>query len=349
LSMSKQLRSEIKVVLVGVGAIGCEIGRLILRRNGIRIVGAVDSDPNKAGKDLGEILGTKGSLGITIVKNIDDLNVEADVAIHATTSFLHKAYPQITRLIERGLSVISTCEELSYPYIVDKEISRRIDEMAKEHKVTVLGVGVNPGFLMDTLIIALTTLCQDIKRIRAERVIDAAKRRLPFQVKIGSGLGPKEFNEKISRGEITGHVGLRQSIAMISDALGLNLSKIEDEPVKPVIAKKEVKSEFITVKPGMVAGLSQKAHGIIGEEKFITLTFKAYIGAEKEYDSIIIEGTPVIKEKIMPCVHGDIATAAIIVNMAPKVLSSKPGLKTMKDMQIPSAILGNMTMKWIRE
>jgi len=340
LSGNEGLGSEIRVVLVGVGAIGGEISKLILRRRGIRIVGAID--PNKAGRDLGEVIGLGKPLGITVLKSTDELKARAEIAIHATTSFLDKAYPQIADLIKRGLNVISTCEELSYPYIVSEEISKSLDEMAKRHGVTILGTGVNPGFLMDTLIITLTAMCQDIERISAERVIDAAKRRPPFQVKIGAGLSVDEFNKKMVRGEIAGHVGLKQSIAMIADALGLRLDEIIEEPAEPVIAGREIKSNFITVKPGSVAGLSQKAHGVINEKDFITLTFKAYIGAPEEYDSIIIEGTPMIREKIAPCIHGDMATAAIIVNMIPRVLNVKPGLKTMKDMQIPSAIMGDV-------
>ncbi|MBS7639449.1 MAG: hypothetical protein QW804_03310, partial [Candidatus Bathyarchaeia archaeon] len=330
------------VVLVGVGAIGREIARLLLKKRGVKIVGAVDSAPNKIGMDLGEAIGLKEKLGVTICGSISELNVRGDVAIHATTSFLEKAYPQIIELIEMGFNVISTCEELSYPYIVSEELSRRIDEIAKKHNVVVLGTGINPGFLMDTLVIMLTAVCQDVRRIIVERIIDAAKRRLPFQIKIGAGLSIEEFRGKISRGEITGHVGLKQSISMVADALGLRLDGIIEEPIEPIIAEGEVRSAYITVKPGFVAGLSQRAHGIIDGKPFITLVFKAYIGAQKEYDSITIDGDPPIHERIEPCVHGDAGTAAIIVNAIPKVLKSPPGLKTMKDMPIPSATLGEI-------
>jgi len=336
--------SEVRVVLVGVGAMGCEIAKLLLRKKGVRVVGAVDPAPDKAGRDIGEVIGLNRKLGITILKDIGDLNVEADVAIHATTSFLNRAYPQIIELIKRGFNVISTCEELSYPFIVSEELSKDIDALAKKYGVTVLGTGINPGFLMDTLVIVLSTACQDIKRISVERVIDAAKRRLPFQIKIGAGLSPEEFMLKVSRGDITGHVGLKQSIAMIADALGLKLDRIYEEPIAPIIAEKEVKSAFITVKPGLVAGLHQLAYGAIGGENMITLSFKAYIGAAEEYDSIIIDGTPPIIEKISPCIHGDIGTAAVIVNLIPKVINAPSGLKTMKDIQLPSAILGDMKL-----
>ena len=341
----KSIGSEIRVLLVGVGAIGSEIAKLLLKKRNVKIVGAIDPDPNKAGKDLGAILGLEKPLGVTVLKGIENFDGEAEIAIHATTSFLSKAYSQILELIKHGLNVVSTCEELSYPYVVDKKLSQRIDEMARKYGVTVLGTGINPGFLMDTLVITLTAVCQDIKRIRVERVIDAAKRRLPFQRKIGAGLDIKVFREKIAKGEITGHVGLKQSIAMIANALGWRLDEIVEGPVEPIIAEKEVKSNFIVVKPEMVAGLSQKAHGIMNGEKVISLIFKAYIGAIEEYDSITIEGTPVIREKISPCVHGDAGTAAIIVNSIPKVINAPPGLKTMKDLQVPSAVLEDMRLR----
>ncbi|MEM0048967.1 MAG: hypothetical protein QW424_01920 [Candidatus Bathyarchaeia archaeon] len=336
--------SEVRVVLVGVGQIGSEIAKLLLRKRGVKIVGAVDPSPDKVGKDLGDIIGVKEKVNVIVQRDISDLDVSADIAVHATTSFLDKAYPQITELIRRGYNIISTCEELSYPYIVDENIARAIDSMAKEHGVTVLGSGVNPGFLMDTLIITLTTLCQDIKRIVAERIINASKRRPSFQKKIGAGLSVEEFNEGVKRGEITGHIGLKQSIAMIADSIGIKLNGILEEPIKPVIAAEKIEEGFIVVKPGFVAGVSQKAHGLLNDQPFITLIFKAYVGAAWECDSILIEGIPTINERITPCVHGDISTAAIIVNLIPRVINSPPGLKTMRDMQLLSAVLGDMRL-----
>jgi 4-hydroxy-tetrahydrodipicolinate reductase len=344
LSCVNQPGSEVRVIFVGVGYVGSEIARLLLKKKGVKIVGAVDPAPEKVGRDLGEVIGLGEKIGVTVLKDIADLNVEADVAIHATTSFLEKAYPQIIDLVKRGLNVISTCEELSYPYIVSESIANEIDDVAKKHRVTVLGAGINPGFLMDTLVMTLTALCQDIKRIVVERVMDASKRRLPFQRKIGAGLSVEEFRGKVARGEITGHVGLRQSIAMVADALGVRLENILEEAVEPVIAEEKVESNFIVVKPGYVAGVSQRACGILRGEPFITLIFKAYIGAAWECDSIFIEGTPTINERIVPCVHGDIGTAAVIVNLIPKVIDAQPGLRTMKDMQVPSAVLGDMRL-----
>lgn len=336
--------SEIRVILVGVGYIGSEIAKLLLRKKGVKIVGAVDPSPQKAGRDLGDVIGLNEKIGIIVRESLADLNVNADIAIHATTSFLDEAYPQIAEIVSKGLNVISTCEELTYPYVVSKDIAKAIDELAKKHGVAVLGTGINPGFLMDTLVIAFTAVCQDIKRIVVERIIDASKRRPPFQRKIGAGLSIQEFHEKVNRRELTGHVGLKQSIAMIADAVGVELSGIVEEPIKPVVAEEKIESGSLVVKPGFVAGISQRAHGLLDDKPFITLIFSAYVGAAYECDSIFIDGVPTINERITPCINGDIGTAAILVNLIPKVISASPGLKTMKDLQALSAVLGDMRL-----
>ena len=329
---------KLRVVLYGVGAVGSLIARELLRRKGVEIVGAVDVAREKVGKDLGDIIGVGKRLGIAVSNDIDSVlsKVGADIVVHATSSFLRDVYPQIAEILKKGVSVVSTCEELSYPYATDPRIAEEIDRLAREHNVTVLGTGINPGFLMDTLVIVLTGVCQDIDRIEVKRVMNAATRRAPFQKKIGAGLTLEEFKEKIRRKVITGHVGLEQSIAMTADALGWKLS-IKVNPVEPIIAKNRIESEAVKVEPGYVAGLRQTAIGTKEREPVIILDFQAYVGVEEEYDSITIDGTPEIHEKISPCIHGDIGTVAIIVNSIPKVLNAPPGLMTMKDLPIPSA------------
>ena len=332
---------KVRIVLYGVGAVGSLIAKFLLEKEGVEIVGAIDTAKDKAGKDLGEVLGIGKKLGIRISVNADALlsKAKADIAIHATSSFLRDTYPQIVSIIKHGVKVVSTCEELSYPYFAEPELAKELDSLAKKHHTTVLGTGINPGFLMDTLVITLTAVCQKIEKIEAVRVMDAAKRRLPFQKKIGAGLTVEEFRQKIENKYITGHVGLEQSIAMIADALTWKLDKITADSVEPVIAKKPIKSEHIKIDAGKVAGLRQKAKGVIKNREVIILNFQAYIGAEEEYDAITIEGVPNIKQKIQPCVHGDIGTVAMIANAIPKVIKAPSGLLTMKNLPVPSAAL----------
>jgi hypothetical protein len=212
---------KVRVILYGVGAVGSMIARFLLEKEGINVVGAVDVDKNKVGKDLGEILGLEKKLALEVSDDLKAVlsETEADIAVHATSSYLRDTYPQIASIVKQGVSVVSTCEELSYPYTSEPELAKKIDALAKRYDVTVLGTGINPGFLMDTLVVTMTAPCQRIEKVEVVRVMNAATRRVPFQKKIGAGLAVEEFQRKIERKQITGHVGLEQSIAMIAGAL----------------------------------------------------------------------------------------------------------------------------------
>jgi 4-hydroxy-tetrahydrodipicolinate reductase len=340
---------KIKVISYGMGVVGGFIAKFLLEKEGVEIVGAVDVAKDKVGKDVGEVLGLKRKVGIQISKNIESAlqKTKADIAVHTTSSFLKDTYPQIASILKQGLNVVSTCEELSYPHVSEPELARKLDALAKKHDVTVLGTGINPGFLMDTLVITLTSACERIDKIEVTRVMNAATRRVPFQKKIGAGLTLEEFQKKISEKHITGHVGLEQSISMIANALAWKLDKIIVQSAEPVIAKKTVESKDIRVDAGKVAGLKQKAKGIMKNKEAINLDFQAYIGAEEEYDSVTIKGVPNINQKIQPCVHGDIGTVAVIANAIPRVINAPAGLYTMKDLPVPSATPEDMR-KYIR-
>ena len=335
---------KIRIVCYGVGAVGSRIAKLLLEKEGLQIVGAIDNAKEKVGKDLGDVLEIGRKLGVLVSDNVENVMSKAccSVVVHATGSYLKDVYEQIAPLAKYGVNVISTCEELSYPYLSEPELAKKLDALGIKYGMTFLGTGINPGFLMDTLVITLTGVCQEIDKIKVERVMNAATRRVPFQKKIGAGLSISEFKEKITNRKITGHVGLEQSIAMVAAALRWELDKIRVDPVEPVIAKREVKSEVIKVKKGAVAGLRQTARGIMKRKDVITLDFQAYIGAEEEYDSITIDGTPPIHQKISPCVHGDFATVAVVVNSIPRIMNARPGLVTMKDLPILSAAVEDM-------
>ena len=335
---------RVRVLCYGMGVVGGLIAKSILEKEGVEIVGAVDVAKDKVGKDLGDVLELHRKIGVVVSDSLDHLprSAKADVAVHATSSYLKDTSSQIAALVARGVNVVSTCEELSYPCVSEPELAMQLDSLAKKHDVTVLGTGINPGFLMDALVITLTAPCQKIESIHVSRVMDAATRRVPFQKKIGAGLSRREFEQKIIGKQITGHVGLEQSIEMVAAALEWKLETVIIEPVQPVIAVKSVGSKDIQVKTGNVAGLKQKAKGTMNGKEVIILDFQAYIGAKEEYDAITIKGVPNVNQRISPCVHGDLATVAMIVNSIPKVINAPPGLLTMKDLPIPSAAIADM-------
>jgi 4-hydroxy-tetrahydrodipicolinate reductase len=328
---------NIRAALCGVGAVGALIAKHLIEKQGIEIVAAVDTDPQKLNKDLGEILKLRTRTGIMITDNVIEAlkKTRPDIAIHATSSYLKQTYSQIATLVEQNVNVVSTCEELSYPYLSEPKLAHKLDALAKKHDVTVLGTGINPGFLMDTLAITLTAPCTRIDSVEVTRIMNAATRRIPFQKKIGAGLTLEEFNNRIKNKQITGHVGLEQSIAMIAEALAWKLDRMKVEAVQPVIARRPTASKDIQVPAGKVAGMRQTATATIRGREAIRLHFEAYIGAEQEYDAITIKGVPNITQRIQPCIHGDAGTVAMIVNAVPHVINAPAGLQTMKDLPIP--------------
>ncbi len=326
----------IRVLHMGLGPIGAAIVRQVASRKGFKIVGAIDIDPAKVGKDLGEVAGVGRKLKVAVSDKVKAAikASQPDVVIHCTSSSLQQVLPQLEAVLKAKVPVVSTTEELSYPGYSNKRLAKKIDEMAKKAGVALVGTGVNPGFVMDALPITLTGVCERVDTIRVDRIQDASIRRLPFQQKIGSGLTPAQFQEKVDGGTVR-HVGLTESVAMIADAMGWKLDRITDE-IQPKIAGKPVSSQFLSVKKGQVCGIIQDGIGYRDGEAVITLHMEAYLGAPESFDSVRIEGSPALSMKIAGGVHGDVATASITVNSIPKVIAAPPGLHTMRSLPLPS-------------
>jgi len=330
---------RLKVIQYGIGPIGSAIVKLLVRKKKFQIVGAIDIDKAKVGKDLGEVVGLPRSLGVRVSDNPAKVfrEAKANLVVHSTSSFIPSVKSQLEQITKAKLDIVSTCEELSYPFRKYPKESKALDRLAKKHKTTMLGTGVNPGFLMDTLVLASSGVCQDIDSIIARRIQDASTRRLPFQKKIGAGLTPNEFDENVASGKF-GHIGLPESAAMIAEKLGWRLKEIHQK-IEPILAQNEVASEYITVKPGQVRGLSQTADAIdMNGREIVKFEFQASLKPPEAFDQILINGSPPVDLIIRGGVHGDLATAAVVVNMIPKVAAAKPGLVTMADLPIPSAV-----------
>jgi 4-hydroxy-tetrahydrodipicolinate reductase len=326
------------IIQVGFGPMGRIITSLILKRKNIRLRGLFDINPKLIGKKLSEFLKVKKDKDLIIRDDLDAflLKEEIDVAIIATSSSLLEVFPSIASVVKSGSNVISICEELSFPFHYQPKLSEKIDILAKSNNVTVVGTGINPGYLMDLLPIILTAPCQEVKSIKVTRMMNSAKRRVPFQKKIGTGLSKDEFNEKIMNKEITGHVGLTQSIQMILTALGKEYDDIIELPPQPIELEHDLTTSYGEIIPkGYICGLQSKAYAKKEGKEFITLDFMAYAGDHEEFDSIIIEGLPRIEQKIIGGVHGDLGTSAMVVNLIPKVIKAKIGLLTMKDLPVP--------------
>lgn len=327
------MASAIRVIQYGLGPIGSAVARHVAERAGLALVGGVDVDPAKVGKDVGEIIGLTRALGFPVAAKLSEVlaRTPADVVMHTTSSYFELFKEQIPEILEAGLDIVSTAEELSFPWLAHPQEGAAVDAVAKRVGKTVLGTGINPGFLMDSLPLYLTALCQRVDRIDIARVQNASARRGPFQAKIGSGMTVQEFQAKMEAGRM-GHVGLPESMGMVFHTLGKKLARYESA-VEPVVADRRVKTEHFDVEPGRVRGLKQVARGYTEAGEFMTLTFIAALDMPNEADTIKIAGKPNL-EVTLKGTHGDIGTVAIAVNAIRRVKDAPPGLATMCDLPI---------------
>ncbi len=330
--------TKVRAVQYGCGPIGCSVVRFASQRPDIELVGAIDIDKNLVGRDLGEVAGLSKKLGVVISDQADGVlsQTKPDVVFLTTASSLKVIYPQLEGCLTAGVNVVSSCEELSYPYRKAPQLSAEIDRIAKANNVTVLATGINPGFLMDAWPLFMTGVCQQVEQIKVVRIQNASPRRGPFQKKIGAGCTLEEFKERVDAGTLR-HVGLAESIAMIASGLGWELDQIA-ESIEPIIAKTQVKTDFVTVEPGQAAGVRQVGRGIRAGKDLIILEFEASVGAPQSYDAVYITGTPNMEVIIKGGTHGDIATIAMVVNSIHRVIDAPPGLITMKDLPVVLAL-----------
>jgi 2,4-diaminopentanoate dehydrogenase len=328
------VRKKIRVVQFGVGPIGASILRLMRQKHSLEIVGAIDTDPAKIGRDIGEVAGsTNAPWGTTVSAAASSvLSRPVDVVMHTTSSYLPNVADELLRCISAGSCVVSTCEELAYPFRKHPELSARLDSAAKEEGVAIVGTGVNPGFVMDKLLLVLSAAAQRVDFAKATRIVDASRRRLPLQKKIGAGLTAEEFRAQVAAGAIKHH-GLPESIALVADGLGFALDEIT-ETIEPVMATKAVKTEFLEVAPGQVAGVHQIARGIWEGEDKIFMELQMYVGASEPADTVEVRGEPNLTMTIPGGTHGDIATAAVAVNAIPAILAAPAGLRTVRELAL---------------
>jgi hypothetical protein len=334
---------SIRVMHFGLGPVGAAIVKQIAHRTGFKSVGGIDVDPMKVGRDLGDVVGLPRRLGVKVSADAAKAlkSTRPNVVVLCTSSSIKNVMQDVETVLETKTPIVSTNEELSYPGHTHIRQARQIDAWARKAKVAVLGTGVNPGFAMDALPIMLTAICERVERVTVNRVQDARARRLPFQQKIGAGLTTEQFQRQVDDGSVR-HVGLTESVAMIADALGWTLDRIS-EGIEPKLATVTTSSEFLAVDPGYVCGIVQDGIGYRKGDSVIRLHMEAYLGAPESYDTIEIEGTPRLSTKVVGGIHGDIATASIVINSIPKVLGAPPGLRTMRDLPLPSFFSGRQS------
>lgn len=339
---------NVKVSIWGFGAMGSGMARMLLNKKGIDIVGVCDMHPQRVGKSIFQVLGIDRGIreDVIIRKNIDEVISEksCDICLCATDSFTKNAFPRLKYVLEKKINVISTAEEMAYPKANNPELAEELDKIARENGVTILGTGINPGLIMDLLVVCLTGCMTDVTHIEAKRINSLSPFGPAVMEEQGVGLKENEFLDKVGSGELAGHVGFRESVNMIADALGWKLDNFSQQ-MAPIITSVDRKSPHGFAASGDVAGVNMTGQGYVDGSVKIDMIHPQQIEPELEGtytgDYITIKGTPEVNMSIKPEVDGGLGTIAMVVNMIPHVINATPGLKTMIDLPVPRAIMGD--------
>ena len=329
--------NKIRVAHYGLGSIGISAAKIAVGNDRLEVVGAVDISAEKVGKDLGDLVGNSQPLGLIVSNKAQDaLTQRPDVVIHSTGSRLTDIMPQLEEIVARGCNIVSSAEELLFPIGKNKQLADKLDALAKQNDVSVLGTGVNPGFVLDALPAFLTGVCTEVKSVFARRIVDASTRREPLQRKVGAGLSAEEFRRRVDEGRL-GHVGLIESVALLADCLGWELDNLL-ERIDPVIADGNIKTDYVEVREGQVAGIKHTAKGIRKGERVISAELQMFVGAPEPHDYVRIDAMPPMEVTVENGTAGDPASAAILVNAVPKVLAAPAGYVTMRDLGLLAAL-----------
>ena len=338
------MRDVIRVLVLGTGQMGSGIARLVLEKQGLQLIGAYGRRAERAGMDIGRAIGLDYNIGIPLNTKLSSLieQTQPDVAIQATCSRIDDAREEITMLITHGVNVISIAEEMAYPSASSPSLARELHQLAIKHGVSVLGTGINPGFVLDLLVITLSGVCSEVQSITAKRVNDLSPYGPTVLACQGVGLTPEAFEKGLNEGTVVGHIGFVESLHMIAAALGWEIDQIE-QIREPIISKIKRETPFVTIEPGQVAGCLHTASAYLKGKPVITLIhpqqIDPHIDGLETGDTIEITGIPDIQFKGRPEIPGGQGTAALAVNMIPRVLNATAGLHSMVDLPVPAAML----------
>ena len=340
------MRDLIRVVVLGTGQMGSGIARLLLKKQGLQLVAAYARRAERSGLDLGQLIGLDKKLGISVSNDLETTLKQRrpDVAIQATCSKMADAMEEITTLIRHGVHVISIAEEMTFPAVCSPTFAEQIHRLASTNRVAVLGTGINPGFILDLLVITLSGVCADIQSITAKRVNDLSPYGPSVLMSQGVGFSPEAFQTGLENNSVVGHIGFTESIHMIATALGWEIEHIEEKK-EAIVTQVRRETPFISIEPGQVAGCYHTAVAYRKGEPVITLIHPQQIHPSLEGvetgDYIEIKGTPNVRISGSPEIPGGQATCALAVNMIPRVLTASPGLYTMAQLPVPAAMLGD--------
>jgi len=302
----------IPVVVMGLGPTGQAIARAVLATPDLRLVGAVD--PAHQGRSLGEVLGGTAP-ALAVVADLLRLlgSARGGVLLHSLAGDLEDAEPHFTQAVRAGLTVISTCEELCYPWLAHQALAERLDRLAESRDVAVVGTGVTPGFVLDRLPAFLSQVTGPVRHLRAERVVEASGAAPGQAAAMGIGLTAADFDAAAERGDL-GQPGLAQSAALAALGCGFELDEVE-ETIDPLLAEAERPGPPPVVR-GAVVGVRQTVRGFVDGAERVQLSLRVERGAADPHDEVELDARPPLAMRIPGGIPGLEATAWAVVNAA---------------------------------
>ncbi|MCC2865759.1 2,4-diaminopentanoate dehydrogenase [Ihubacter massiliensis] len=338
---------NVKVIIWGLGAMGGGMADLLLKKKGVDIVGVAGRGA-KIGKSMYDYIQTeRGDRPDVLIGAPEDVIKEgaADVVLCCTDSFVKTAFDRLRFVLERKINVVSSAEEMAYPKAQSPQEAAELDRIAKENGVSIVGTGINPGLIMDLLVVTMTGCCEEVEHIVSRRVNSLSPFGPAVMEEQGIGITKEEFLDGVKTGKLSGHVGFHESIHMIADAIGWDVEKVT-QSMDPIMTDVDRKSPYGFAKAGNVAGCAMKGQGYVDGELKIEMDHPQQIEPEQvgvqTGDYVIIKGTPNINMVNSPEVPGGIGTIAMCVNMIPHIINARPGLHTMIDLPVPRVIMGDM-------
>jgi 4-hydroxy-tetrahydrodipicolinate reductase len=346
--------APVRVGVCGLGSIGKKVAELLLDfRVGAEVVAAAALEADAIGKPLAEVVGADGGPGPNVVGSLEELlAAEPEAVVYATGSFIDDVVEDVVACARAGADLVSPCEELAFPFERFPAAAERIDAAASEAGTTVLGTGVNPGFIFDQLVVAATGVCWDVSAIRGRRVVDVTGFGQNIHLRLGIGYTADEFASGHSEGTIAGHVGFPESIQMVCERLGLTLDSPVEEKFEPMIAETPAPARYGEVPAGKTEGFVQRATGYVGGEPRVQFELVLHLRPnEAGYapaDTIEVDGTHPVRLTLDPGMDAVLATSAELVNNLPAVRAATPGLKSVKDLPPSGAWLGPLAAPMLR-
>jgi 4-hydroxy-tetrahydrodipicolinate reductase len=320
----------LNVTVIGLGPIGLAAAAAVQRDPQMTLSGLVDLDPAKVGRSLRDLLPTADAPGPVVSRSIDEVK-QIDVAIVGTTSYFADMAPILRALMARKAHVVSSCEEMLWPWYRNADLGKQIDAEAARAGVALLGTGVNPGFVLDYLPLVLSSMVLEVTSVKAVRRVDATKRRKPLQQKVGATMTVEHFNA-LKRDNKIGHKGMAESVVMLAAGLGRTVNPGEViETLEPVVADRPIDSMLGTIQQGQVAGMNNVGKWK-GQGLSIELDLTMSCGLDNTGDSVHLNGPVPLELHIPGSTPGDSATVASLVNGARVLPLAKPGLRTMLDL-----------------